>query len=68
MIELHFSTGGPGLRFVSASAEQIAIAVNHVMSRWKLSQPVGNHPALHLKYQFFIVFSYSFVSGVTMLI
>jgi len=41
MIELHFSTGGPGLRFVSASAEQIAIAVNHVMSRWKLSQPAS---------------------------
>ena len=40
MLELHFSTGGPGLRFVSTSAEQITVAVNHVMSRWKLSQPV----------------------------
>eukprot|EP00794_Sanderia_malayensis_P014143 gene14143-15620_t len=40
MLELHFTTGGPGLRFFSASAEQITIAVNHVMSRWKLSQPV----------------------------
>lgn len=46
MLELHFSTGGPGLRFVSASAEQITIAVNHIMSRWKLSQPVRNFPLL----------------------
>eukprot|EP00795_Rhopilema_esculentum_P015875 gene15875-7206_t len=49
LLELHFSIGGPGLRFISASAEQITVAVNRVMSRWKLSQPGSKTSAAEKK-------------------